>query len=81
MFWMETRPTKSEIGKTQKMVKALREIVVRADKISGHKTIPDTETNNPVLDKLDPGKRVSGWTTERGGMENTCEPRGCMVAS
>ena len=23
IFWMETRPTKSEIGKTQKMVKAL----------------------------------------------------------
>ena len=28
---METRPTKSEIGKTQKMVKALRWITVRAE--------------------------------------------------
>lgn len=27
MFWMETRPTKSDIGKTQKMVKALRKVV------------------------------------------------------
>jgi len=57
MFWIETRPTKSEIGKTQKMVKALEEIVVKADRISSQKFIPDAETDNPVLDKLDSGMR------------------------
>lgn len=75
---METRPTKSEIGKTQKMVKALREIVVKANIMLSCKVIPDSETNNPVLDKLDSGKRVSRRATERGG---TCSPRDCTVAS
>jgi len=78
---MEIRPTKSEIGKIQKMVKALRKIVVKADMMLSYKAIPDTETNNPVLDKLDSGKRVSRRATERGGMVNTCEPRDCTVAS
>ena len=52
---METKPTKSEIGKTQKMVEALRKIVVRADTMKSQKAIPDTETDDPVLDKLDSG--------------------------
>ena len=53
MFWMETRPTKSEIGKTQKMVEALRKIVGKANKMLRQEAIPDAETDNPVLDKLD----------------------------
>lgn len=60
MFWMETRPTKSDIGKTQKMVKALSKIVVKRVKTQNQKSIPDTETDDPVLDKLDPGIRVRG---------------------
>jgi len=54
IFWMETRPTNREIGKTQKMVKALRGIAVRADGTSSErKAIPYAEVNHPVLDKLD----------------------------
>jgi hypothetical protein len=81
MFWMETRPTKSEIGKTQKMVKALGKIVVRVDGMLSHEAIPDTKPNNPVLDKLDSGKRVRRRATEGGDMANTCEPRDCAVTS
>ena len=53
MFWMETRPTKSEIGKTQKIVKALRQIVVNAGRILSRRILPNTETNDPIFDKLD----------------------------
>jgi len=37
IFWMETRPTKSEIGKTQKIVKALWGTAVRRGGISSKK--------------------------------------------
>jgi hypothetical protein len=49
---METRPTKSEIGKTQKMVKALQESVSSLGLVRNKKTIPDAEADNPILDKL-----------------------------
>ena len=52
---METKPTQSEIGKTQKTVKALRKITTKSNRMMGQKAIPDAETNNPALNKLDLG--------------------------
>ena len=66
IFWMETRPTKSEIGKTQKIVEALQGFAIKKkDRISNEKVIPNTETDDPVLDKLNSGVRVNGWATEK----------------
>lgn len=78
---METRPTKSEIGKTQKMVKALREGVIKCREDTSEKAIPNTETDNPVLDKLDSGVRVNRRATRTGEIVGEYEPRGCMAAS
>jgi hypothetical protein len=57
---METRSTKSEIGKTQKIVEALQGLVIKTGRISNEKDIPNTETDDPVLDKLNSGIRVNG---------------------
>jgi hypothetical protein len=56
---METRPTKSEIGKTQKIVEALQGFVIKKGRMSKEKAIPNTETDDPVLDKLNSGIRVN----------------------
>lgn len=42
MFWMETRPTRSEIGKTQKIVEALWKIMVKA----GYCVEPESRTRH-----------------------------------
>ena len=77
----ENRPTKSEIGKTQKIVKALRRIVVKADIALSQRAVPDTETDNPVLDKLDSEIQVGRWATGTREIAKGCEPRDCTAAS
>ena len=44
-----------EIGKIQKMVKALWESIIGVDGVFSEKPIPDTKVNHPVLGKLNSG--------------------------
>ena len=55
IFWMETRPTKSDMGKTQKMVKALWKDLVKPDGRRDQSVIPNTKTNDPILYELGSG--------------------------
>ena len=66
MFWMETRPTKRDVGKTQKMVKALRKSMVKLQRMQSREVIPDTKTYNPVLDELSSEIQVSQSATKAG---------------